>query len=73
MSYILRCMDGGCSWGMTLESFDDTCKAAEQHQIDSRHENLVSLDNEWYNLTLHDREGHHNMTYDYHDRRESSK
>ena len=73
MSFVLRCMNGDCSWGMTLDSFNDICEAAVQHQQESRHENLVSLDNEWYTLTLHDGSGHHNMTFEYHDRRESSK
>ena len=44
MSYVLRCMDGGCFWGYTLPDFKVAEQTAKSHVAEMKDHIVVILD-----------------------------
>ncbi len=63
MTVVIRCIDGGCSWGMTLVGRDVAEVSAKEHALESGHF-LVVYDNgrdEWFSC---DKFGLSRLRYD---------
>ena len=46
MSYVLRCVEGSCSWGYTLPTYKVASQCAEEHTKLCKHHVVVIYDNE---------------------------